>query len=175
MRAKTPILLLMAMVGLGYGLYPYIALYRIETAIRLGDPVLLAKLIDWPAVREGIKEDICDRVLDEPAEASARHELRPFGASFVRGVAGNVVDRAISVENLVAATRPSAADQASPPRDHAQINWAFFNSPMGFLVDVTTPGVSAPIRVQMELRGLSWIVRRVSLPPALLDDNHFHT
>jgi hypothetical protein len=174
MRKRLPITTLIAAVALTYGLYPYVALSQLESAVRQGDPVSLAQLIDWSAVREGIKEDICDLVMDHPAQGTAQDVLPPFGASFVRGVAGTAVDRTITAETLVAATRNTPAAD-SGLYDGTQVSWAFFTGPGSFRVDVMTPGVTEPIHVDMELRGFKWLVRRVSLPPALLESSHLHT
>ncbi len=168
------IVLLIAAVGLGYGLYPYVALYQLKSAMHDGDPVSLSQMIDWSSVREGIKEDLCDLVLDTPGEPIGRDVLPPFGASFIRGVTGSAVDRTVNPETLVAATRePSDATPSS--YEGARVSWAFFSGPGSFRIDVETPGVAIPIRVDMELRGLQWLVRRVSLPPALLESSHLHT
>jgi hypothetical protein len=71
-------------LGAGYLGYPYATLYRLDTAMRRSDASTLRSLVDWYAVREGLKEDICDMVLDEPASARPSNELAPFGAGFVR-------------------------------------------------------------------------------------------
>ena len=62
-------------------------------------------MVDWGSVREGIKEDICDLVIDQPPQDQADGKLPPFGAGFVRGIATNVVDRQVTPEALVAAVR----------------------------------------------------------------------
>ncbi len=174
MRKRLPITTLIAVVGLTYGLYPYVALSQLESAVRHGDPVSLAQLIDWSAVREGIKEDICDLVMDHPAQGTAQDVLPPFGASFVRGVAGTAVDRTITAETLVAATRNTPSDDSNA-FDGTRISWAFFTGLDSFRIGVITPGTTEPVLVDMELRGFKWLVRRVSLPPALLENSHLHT
>jgi Lon protease-like protein len=52
MRKRLPITTLIAAAALTYGLYPYVALSQLESAVRQGDPVSLAELIDWSAVRD---------------------------------------------------------------------------------------------------------------------------
>ena len=59
-------------VALAYVVYPYATLYRLGLAIRHGDAATLESMVDWYAVREGIKEDICDSVLDQPSQASGQ-------------------------------------------------------------------------------------------------------
>ena len=64
------------------------------------------------SVREGIKEDICDSVFDQPSQASGK--LPPFGAGFVRGIASNAIDSAVTPEALASAAQQSEA--ASVPQ-----------------------------------------------------------
>jgi hypothetical protein len=64
LRARWPILVTVVIMGAGYLGYPYVTLYRIDTAVRRSDAAALRSLVDWYAVREGLREDICDFVLD---------------------------------------------------------------------------------------------------------------
>jgi hypothetical protein len=139
-------------------------LYRLDSAVRQSDAATLRSLVDWYAVREGLKEDICDMVLDEPANARPSNELAPFGASFVRGMTGNVVDQKVTPETVVSMTHGGA--WARPVEAH--VIWAFFQDPTSFSVNLRTEGAAQPIRVIMELRDLRWRVRRVWLPNELL-------
>ncbi len=154
-------------VALTYGGYPYLTLYRLGQAIHGGDAARLATMIDWPSVREGIKEDICDFVTDQPQQAGDNGKLPPFGAGFVRGITTNVVDKRVTPEALVAATQDPHGKDAAPDTS-VQVSWAFFTGPSEFLVDLVTPGQSEPIRLQMDLRDGAWQVTRVWLPPELL-------
>ena len=167
MVGKKPLIGALLAVGLIYGIYPYVTLYRLGQAIRSGDAARLETMVDWSSVREGIKEDICDLVIDQPPQAQADGKLPPFGAGFVRGIATNVVDRQVTPEALVAAAQGPEAIEAT--RGAAvQVSWAFFASPAAFLVDLYAPGQGAPIRMQMDLRRGTWYVTRVWLPPDLL-------
>ena len=153
-------------IAVAYGAYPYVTLYRLGHAIHAGDAAALQTMVDWRAVREGIKEDICDQVPDQPAQAKAPQQLPPFGAGFVRGIAGNAVDQRVTPQALVTAvqqTRP-----AVPTGETVRVAWAFFSTPTEFAVDLLTQGRPVPIRLQMELRGGFWRVTRVWLPPLML-------
>ncbi len=87
-RARFPVLAMVLSVGVAYVAYPYITLYRLGEAIRGADAATLETLVDWPSVREGIKEDICDLVVDD-GETQRGAKLPPFGASFMRGIASS--------------------------------------------------------------------------------------
>jgi len=154
-------------VAFTYGVYPYVTLYRLGQAIRDGNAARLETMVDWSSVREGIKEDICDFVIDEPQQIREAGKLPPFGAGFMRGIATNAVDKRVTPEGLVAAVQDPATVEG-PSNTSVQVSWAFFASPSAFLVDVMAPGQPEPIRLQMDLRDGTWQVTRVWLPPELL-------
>jgi hypothetical protein len=166
MRAKWPIFAMFVVLGVGYLGYPYLTLYRLDIAMRHNDAGTLRSLVDWYSVREGLKEDICDMVLDTPAAAPrADDELPPFGASFVRGMTANVVDQKVTPETLVSMTQTQVVE----PHPTAHLSWAFFDGPTQFSVVVHTSESVEPVRVMMELHGMSWQVRRVWLPNDILE------
>ncbi|MDR3537525.1 MAG: DUF2939 domain-containing protein [Acetobacteraceae bacterium] len=168
MRARWPVFAALLAVGATYVAYPYYTLYRLGEAIRHGDSVTLQAFVDWPSVREGIKEDICDLVLDDPADASRSAGLPPFGASFVRGITSNSIDRAVTPEALVAAVSTPAQRPAVDAGADVHVDWAFFDDLTDFTVSLKAPGQANPIRLQMQLRDAQWRVRRVWLPADLL-------
>jgi len=131
-------------------------------------------MVTWDSVREGIKEDICDRVVDQPAQAKTGGQLPPFGACFVRGIATNVIDKQVTPEALAKAARGPETKQVPTGAD-VQVSWAFFASPSTFVVDLNAPGQSSPIRLKMDLREGAWHVTRVWLPPDLLSQANART
>jgi hypothetical protein len=171
MGVKKPAVGAFLAIAVAYGVYPYVTLYRLGEAIRHGDASTLQSMVDWPAVREGIKEDICDLVIDQPSEAKHGGKLPPFGAGFVRGIAANAIDSRVTPETLAAvAQQPSASKGAS-----VDVSWAFFAGPSAFVVDLSAPGQSTPIRLQMDLRDGTWQVTRVWLPADLLTQANSNT
>jgi hypothetical protein len=183
--ARKKAVMAAGVLAAAYVAYPYVTLYRLGDAIRRGDATPLESLVDWDGVREGIKEDVCDNVLAVPPppqvvqDHQAGAALPPFGASFVRGIAGNVIDKNVTPTGLVsAAQRSQAVDasgeparQAAEPRADPRIVWAFFDGPTSFSVDLLPPGdaaVQEPIRIQMQLRHGEWKVTRAWLPPSML-------
>ena len=172
MRVRWPILAALLAVGAGYVAYPYVTLFRLGEAIRHGDAATLQSLVDWPAVREGIKEDVCDLVLDHPQLAAAGGGLPPFGSSFVRGIAASSIDGAVTPEALVAAVTTPPPSHPTPPNGaDVHVAWAFFEDPTVFSVSLIAPGQADPIRLQLELRHGQWRVHRVWLPADLLQAN----
>ncbi len=153
-----------------YAAYPYVTLYRLANAVSTGDAETLSTLVAWESVREGVKEDICDAVTEVSTEEANREgALRPFGYSFVRGVAGNLVDANITPEALVSSARSPQMTTVSHP--HMRVNWAFFDSPRRFDIAVGMPGETGPdseLRVQMAFQHGKWMVTRAWLPSRLL-------
>ena len=170
MRIKWPLLATFVTIGLTYAAYPYVTLYRLGSAMQTANAATLEKLVDWPAVREGIKEDICDLVIDDP-DSRPGGKLPAFGASFVRGIAANTIDRQVTPQGIasgVVAASVSAPHRDSAPAAQVHITHAFFDSPTVFMVEVKTAGLADPIRMEMDLRGAAWVVKRVWLPDAML-------
>ena len=175
MHAKWPTLATVLGLGVAYIAYPYVMLYRLNVAIRSADTSSLETLVDWHAVREGIKEDICDMVAAEP-NTPPDTALPPFGASFVRGIASNAIDRSVTPQALVAMTTPvttsitapATSNRSSPPGADVHVTWAFFDGPTAFQISLMAPGQTEPIRLEMDLRHGTWRVRRVWLPATLL-------
>ena len=164
MRAKWPILAVVVIIGAGYISYPYVTLYRLGIAVRTADAATLQSLVDWYSVREGLKEDICDMVLDEPTPRPS-NELAPFGASFVRGMTGNALDQRVTPEMFVSMSHvPTDRHETD-----ATVEWAFFQNPTTFSVNLRSPGGAEPIRVEMELLHMRWMVKRVWLPNDMLE------
>jgi hypothetical protein len=135
MRARWPLLATVLSLGVTYAAYPYVTLYRLGSAIQGADAATLESLVNWAAVREGIKEDVCDLAADPPGPR-AGSELPPFGASFVRGIASSAIDQAVTPQALLAATSTTPADKPAPRGADVHVNWAFFDSPTTFLVSL---------------------------------------
>jgi DUF2939 family protein len=164
---KWQIFAMVFAAGVTYGAYPYVTLYRLGSAIQGADAATLERLVNWPAVREGIKEDVCDLAADVPGPKTGA-ELPPFGASFMRGIASSAIDQAVTAQALLAATSTTPANKPSPRGADVHVNWAFFDSPTTFMVSLQPPGQAEPVKLEMDLRDGGWRVQRVWLPSELL-------
>ena len=173
MRTRWPLLAAVLGISVAYTAYPYATLYRLGSALQSADVGTLESLVNWPAVREGIKEDVSDLVLDDPGLKTGA-ALPPFGASFRRGIASSAIDQAVTPQALLAATAAASrsASWSSPPSADVQINWALFDSLTTFLVSLRAPGQAEPVKLEMDLRHGAWRVQRVWLPAELLLPGH---
>jgi hypothetical protein len=167
MRARWPLVGTLVSLAVAYVAYPYVTLYRLGSAIQGADATTLESLVNWPAVREGIKEDVCDLAIDAPGPKSAGG-LPPFGASFMHGIASSAIDQAVTPQALLAATTTSAPSRPAPRGANVHVNWAFFDSPTTFLVSLQAQGQAEPVKLEMDLKGGEWRVQRVWLPAELL-------
>ncbi len=187
-RAKWSAVAAVLTVAVAYVAYPYVTLYRLGVAIQGSDAATLESLVDWPSVREGIKEDVCDLVVDDPGPKTDS-TLPPFGASFMRGIAANAIDQAVTPQALLAATGiethpskrrsfdPAVHEQPAPAQQPADVsvNWAFFDSPTTFTVSLQARGQANPIKLELALRHGEWKVDRVWLPDELLTNSGART
>jgi hypothetical protein len=169
MRAGWPLVATILGVAIAYTAYPYVTLYRLGSAIQRADAATLESLVDWPAVREGIKEDVCDLAAENPLPKSG-NTLPPFGASFIRGIASNAIDQAVTPQALLAATSAPTlpAKNTSPRGADVHVGWAFFDSLTTFTINLHAPGQVEPVKLEMDLQNGEWRVQRVWLPADLL-------
>jgi hypothetical protein len=167
MRARWPFLATMLSFGIAYAAYPYVTLYRLGSAIRAADAATLESLVNWPAVREGIKEDVCD-LADNDTGPKTGGELPAFGASFRRGIASSAIEQAVTPQAFLAAASTLPANRPAPRGADVHVNWAFFDSPTTFLVSLQAQGQAEPFKLELELRHGEWRVQRVWLPAELL-------
>jgi hypothetical protein len=169
-----------------YAASPYVTLYRLRAAALNGDAATLATLVDWDEVREGIKEDICDGVLDDPSVPAAQKAsaaLPPFGASFVRGIASNEIDSMVTPQHLLLVLRPAFAAPSDTllhrttalSLSSVALDRAMFAGPTRFIVALHAAGMPGRVRLQFELRHGAWRVTRAWLPQELLEASNART
>ncbi len=149
-------LVLFALIG--YGLWPYYSLYRLDAAINQQETVQLATLVDLPAIRANYKRRVAGGVegmfpSEDPNSALSwiRQNLERLGDA--------ALDQAITltwVQNLLreAVTRTTGQ---SPPYLLAGVDFAFFESYDRFLIRIGELGRGAT-HVRLSLVGKEWKV-----------------
>jgi len=159
-----------------YVAYPYFALYRLGEALRAQDLDAVEGKVDWPRVRQGIKEDVNAALLArfKPDDANP---LAGLGVALAGKLAGPVVDATVTPAGLVAvanADRPTLAtlvtqiyvsapaDRVLPRLIHsAFVGVATFDAtvmPRGATLD------DGAIQLRLELEGGYWMLTRIRLP-----------
>jgi Protein of unknown function (DUF2939) len=167
-------------LAVAYTVTPYLTLWRLTQALRHGDSRMLETSVDWDSVREGLKEDIADGLMgdgpagqDETSAPAPQDKLPPFGASFVKGIAGSQVDKEVTPEHLAAIFRqmhPTGRTVVSLL--YHDVRYAFFDGPESFRLSVRWPGQAPgepPLRVEMALQHGAWTVVRAWVPRSMLD------
>jgi hypothetical protein len=180
MIGKIPVLAAVVAVVTVYVAMPYVTLWEIAGALQRGDVGALQSSIDWDSVRSGLKADISEGIVsgvfdaDHSAPQLASNTLPRFGASFISGIAGSVVDREVTPQHLAAMMRQLAP--ADPDAGFSMplrgVEHAFFESPTSFLLTVRCPGQDPgdqPLRVRLEMEGGGWKVVRAWVSQDLVD------
>lgn len=159
-----------------YAVSPYVSLYLMGRALTAGDVRALTSDVDWTQVRESLKQDIADGITGEPAAEPASQtsndDLPPFGSGMVAGMAGNIVDRAVTPERLAQSVQ---ALHIAGAQAGATIVAAHFTAPTCFVVALRTPQErpdEPPIELSLRLETHGWVaawkVVRASVPTSLL-------
>ena len=169
------VLTTVVLLGACYAGGPFLTLWRLSQALDCGDPAPLRSLVDWTAVRQGLKDDIAEGVIGMPRETLvASNTLPPFGASFVSGIAGAEVDRAFTPQGLLQMARRLDP----PPPDHPAgapfptIIAAMFSTLTQFDLRLRAPCQEAdeqPLHVRLAFRTGVWRVVRIWVPQDMMD------
>ena len=162
MRARLPIIVGVCLLAAAYIVYPFVTLYRLNSALADGDTRTLARLVDWPAVREGLQEDIADQVTDvtNPRAVTSGAELAPFGYSFTRGVARQALQQDVTPQRVIDGLRGGGG--------RIGLRLAYFDGWSEFMVRLAAGPDKPGIRLQMDLDKGVWRVARIWLPLRLL-------
>ena len=160
---------------------PYIALYRLDRAMRAGDASYINAHVDWDALRQGVVAQIDLAMTGQVAQKEDVAALPSFGSGFVHHMATHIVDKATQREAVMARLRQfvletanaatPAADTpaAAPPVEHAlhALHWACFDSPTSFQVELGD-GAGQDVTIEMRLVGGVWQVTRADMPSGML-------
>ena len=183
MIGKKSVVYAMALLVTAYVAAPYLSLWRLATALREGDARTLEAVIDWDAVRSGLKEDVAEGIVGMPEDGIgemrvASNALPPFGASFISGMAASMIDREVTPQHLVALMRqlapaePTALGFGAVLGSLGGVEHAFFDSATSFSLRMRCAGQDpdeAPLRVRLEMRGDTWTVVRAWIPQELIE------
>ncbi|MBK1717486.1 DUF2939 domain-containing protein [Thiocystis violacea] len=146
--------LLLALIG--YGLWPYSSVYRLDEAINQEDTSQLAGMVDLSAIRANYKQRLAAGVsgvlpADDPESVMGwiRQNLAHLGDS--------ALEQAITIDWARETLRDSVtqATGQSPPYLLAAIDFAFFESYDRFLIRIGDLGRGAT-HVRLRLEGTQW-------------------
>jgi hypothetical protein len=166
------ILLLLA----AYAAYPYFALYRLGEALQAHDVDAVEAKVDWPRVRQGVKDDI-NSALVAKVKPEEGNGFAALGVALAGKLAGPFVDAAVTPAGLVAAmnadrptlrtlvTQVYISTTADRPLPRLVQSW--FSGLATFETVVAPGGANSEedrIRLRFELEGGYWTLTQVRLP-----------
>jgi len=170
---KKTVFSTLAVLLAAYAAYPYFALYRLGEALHAQDPDAVAAKVDWPKLRQGVKDDVNAAVVAKvkPEEGDG---LAAFGVALAGTLAGPVIDGAVTPAGLVAmaeADRPTLTALVTrvyvstvSSRELPRLAGSAFGGLTSFEATVTQNGADDAIRLRFELEGGYWMLTRMHLP-----------
>jgi hypothetical protein len=184
MNWKAPLVVIGAL-AVGYVAYPYLALHALVDAVESGDPAALEPKVDWPAVRQGFKDDL-NGTMAEKLEGEPKSGLGMLGLALGAKLMGGAVDALVTPQGLAGiiqagrrdkaaaaaiggsggAPAPQATNDQGEPR-RTRVVWAFFDGPASFTARVRgrwEAETDPPVRLRFQLEGGRWVLVRVFLP-----------
>jgi hypothetical protein len=169
---KRSVLATVFLLVCAYIAYPYISLWRLQSAIKQRDAVTLDTLVDWPQLRTSIKTTLMAEMADkitktEGGMAGVGAAVgTTLGAKFIE----TVLDSVVSSQGLFRLAEQSGAPKTEPLK---YMTWAFFVSPTTFRIDFENPDVEKRPRVTlvMTLTSAEWKVSALSIPASVLSEN----
>lgn len=159
---------------LGYFASPYWAAYQMAQAFERNDDQGLAEHVDFPALRENLKDQLQSAAVDAMAgPAEGADPFAAFGATLGAFLAGSAVDALVTPAGLRRVMQGNIAPDtiaAAPPADAQNLSDAVSNytweykSLNKFVVDVQNEE-GAEIRYVFRRRGLlDWKLTGITLP-----------
>lgn len=163
---------------------PYVAVWRLSQAVKAGDAQAVARVVDFPAVRENLKPQLAAYLDAESKRGKPRSLLDQLGLALAPYLLGSAVDLVVTPETLTAMLRtarppkvggpagPPPPEEAQGPRAPTDTR-AVRMSYAGADLDLFRAEIASRARperrvvVRLVRRGVfAWKVVSVELPPA---------
>jgi hypothetical protein len=163
-------------IVLAYIAYPYVALYRLGNAVRGGDPDAVEGKVDWPKLRQGLKNDLNAQVASK-AGADSDNGFAGLGAMFAGKMIGAVIDSTVTPAGLAAMmqtgkagpaivhTMEPAVPEIRKDRPLPKLASSGFQGLGTFEAEIAPrEGAGKPLKLRLDLEGGYWMLTRVYLP-----------
>ena len=159
---KRILIYLILFAVLGYGLWPYYTIFRLDNALAERDPTAIAPYVDLAAIRANYKERLGGTMnAFVPRDNSDGERVVGWLADNLRKLGDSALDQAITLEwvrnMLVDAASRASGDGTS--RFMAGIDFAFFESWDRFVIRLGKLGNAT--HVVLRLEGAEWRVTDV--------------
>jgi hypothetical protein len=154
---------------------PYLTLYQIYQAVDHRDSQAISDSVDFPALRESVKENLQSVVLKETAKQN-NPILNLIGAALGKVMVNPVIDSMVTPEGVMALLEGQrlqsggndGTQSLSKKAADVDVN-ARYESFNQFVVGVKPKGEDVPpVDVVLSREGLGWKITGVRLPKSLL-------
>lgn len=186
--------LLVLAVGGWYLASPPLAMKGLRDAAVAGDEAELDARIDFPSVREGLKEDLLAQMASEMAASGENDGMEAFGAALGMAFVGPMIDGMVTPEFIGrtvregrmagpgnvgaqepvraptdASTAGSRTGEGAGDDDGREIEWEIERDGLSYFraipqIDGGSEGAGEPPALVFERDGLSWRLVRIELP-----------
>lgn len=145
--------------------WPYWAIYDLQSALVRGDKVRLSSLVDWSQVREGVREDM------KAAFAGRLVGGDPRSRVLGQALGSAAIDRIVETQINPAMLSEVAKGGRTDPDPMGQVRYAFFEgSPLVFRMDIGSTFSTQEERTIYLLEwNLGWKLKRIIIAPYLLE------
>jgi hypothetical protein len=162
MIMRRAILYLLLFASIGYGIWPYYTIFRLDSALSVSDAQAIAAYVDLPAIQQHYKQRL-DSSLEDfvPRDDSGSERMLAWLAKNLARLGDGALNQAIT-EQWVRDTLRAAAERgtnARPAYFTAAIDFAFFESWNRFVIRLGKLG--GETHVVLGLKGPLWRVTDV--------------
>lgn len=151
---------------------PYLALNSIKKAAQAGDADTLSEYIDFPSVKQGLKDQINAQIMKEVTKEDT-DGFEALGAMLATAMINPIVDGIVTPEGvamMVQGQKPdldgdvvqqTTDEQSDETKLDYKTNYVTYKS---FKVSLSDPDDGNAVDIIMRRDGLSWKVSRINLP-----------
>jgi hypothetical protein len=151
------LLALIFLILLGFLVWPYTAVYRLDQALQTDDQQALEELIDMSAVREQIKRKLNKNV--ESTIGDVSNSFIDWLQDGIQRMGADAIEQMVDISWVVEQLRSHNPD---PGRGGIldRMTYAFFDGPDRLLLRIGDWGEN-PVHVHLSLQGLKWRITAV--------------
>lgn len=159
-----PFVAVFAVFAVLWTAWPYWYVYQLQTALADGDKVRLSVIVDWPSVRDGIREDL------KAAYANKFVSPDPRVQGLAQALGGAAIDRMVEAQINPSTLSQMVRQGYQDDNPMSVVRYAFFErGPFVFRTDIGPPG-SSPDHQSIYIMewNWGWRLERIMVAPYLL-------
>lgn len=170
MRLKHVLLAVFGVLILGYAVAaPYVTAYRIGTALENNDAEALSQHVDFPAIRQSLKDELNAAMTEQAAENA--NPFASLGALLAGALADRVIDALVTPAGLRRLLRDGNLESAmsgvteahrDPDSSMPEISMSY-ESMSSFAVTVGEDGQGGNLKLILKRDGLNWKLSEIRL------------